>query len=68
MNNQMLSWDLTFLALPPTELSMADPFMPVYGQGTLLQAIEYFASGLHRAAVFNKITSLLTNIITQSGT
>jgi len=53
-------------AVEVMQLSMADPFMPVYGQGTLLQAIEYFASGLHRAAVFNKITSLLTNIITQS--
>jgi hypothetical protein len=42
-------------------------YFPVYGQGTVLQAMEHFAAGLHRAAVFNKTNKVLTSILTQSG-
>jgi CBS-domain-containing membrane protein len=44
----------------------ADPYFPVYGQGTVMQAMEHFAVGVHRAAVFNKTNKVLTNIISQS--
>jgi len=46
--------------------SKADMYFPVYGQGTVLQAMEHFAAGLHRAAVFNKTNKVLTSILTQS--
>jgi CBS-domain-containing membrane protein len=46
--------------------SRTDLYFPVYGQGTVMQAMEHFAAGLHRAAVFNKTNKVLTNIITQS--
>jgi 5'-AMP-activated protein kinase regulatory gamma subunit len=46
--------------------SRADLYFPVYGQGTVMQAMEHFATGVHRAAVFNKTNKVLTNILTQS--
>lgn len=45
-------------------MSRVDPYFPVYGQGTVLQAIEHFAAGVHRAAVFSNLR--LANIISQS--
>lgn len=58
-----------FAGTPVAEImaaSRADPFFPVYGQGTVMQAMEHFGAGVHRAAVFNKTNKVLTNIISQS--
>ncbi|ELR17054.1 CBS domain containing protein, partial [Acanthamoeba castellanii str. Neff] len=47
--------------------SSRDPLVPVYGRGTLAQLIEEaFSRGVHRVPVYNRASTVVTNIISQS--